>query len=229
MARTKFTSPTLNLRITADQHERAVQSDSGGCLIADAIKAQYPQLTNVTVDMATIRASDRKAGVRYTYLTPPLAQHVLLAYDQGWPQPADEVVVKRAVKVTPITRASGDRAHHEARRAARKAELEARVAAGEQLTSGEARALGRVRNAKPAPERPSSKGPVEVKGEHRDTVIYGGQPLVQGKSHPNLLRGRDRHFGAKLADPGQAFNEAVETAVAERLAKAEQSVETPAA
>ena len=41
----------------------------------------------------------------------------------------------------------------------------------------------------------------------------------QGEAHPNLLRGRDRHFGAKLADPGEAFREAVEAAVADRLAK----------
>ena len=40
---------------------------------------------------------------------------------------------------------------------------------------------------------------------------------MQGKPHPNLLRGRNRHFGAKLADPGQAFHDAVEAAVAERM------------
>ena len=55
--------------------------------------------------------------------------------------------------------------------------------------------------------------------ENRGTVVYGGRPLPQGEAHPNLLRGRDRHFGAKLADPGEAFREAVEAAVADRLAK----------
>ena len=149
MARSKHGSPALALRITATQHERAVKSASGGCLIADAIKEQYPELTKVTVDMATIRVSDRKAGMRYTYLTPPAAQHLLLSFDQGWPQPIEEVVVRRAVKVTPITRAKhgpSSTTAAAARREVRKAELEAKAAAGEKLTRGEAIALGRLRN-----------------------------------------------------------------------------------
>jgi hypothetical protein len=225
MARTKFTSPTLELRITAEQHERAVQSASGGCLIADAIREQYPHLTKVTVDMATIRASDRKTGKRYTYLTPPIAQHLLLAFDQGWPQPTEQLVVKRAVKITPITRNRTGRASSAgaaARREARIAELEAKVAAGEELTVVEKKALTRMRNAKPAPERPASRGPTEVHvTSNRGAVVHGGKAIPQGEAHPNLLRGRDRHFGAKLADPGIAFREAVEAAVADRLAKVE--------
>jgi hypothetical protein len=223
MARTKFSSPTLVLKITPEQHERAVKSDSGGCLIADAIKDQYPQLTGITVDMATIRVSDRQAGMRYTYLTPPIAQHLLLAFDQGWPQPADELVVKRAVKITPIMRPKGgprSRVAVAARREARIAELEAKLAAGEQLDAGETRALGRMRHAKPAPDRPSTRGAPDIKIDStRGAIVYGGNPVPQGKPHPNLLRGRDRHFGAKLADPGEAFREAVDAAVAERLAE----------
>ena len=38
--------------------------------------------------MATIRFTDQqKAGQRYTYLTSPTAQHCLLSFDQGWPNP----------------------------------------------------------------------------------------------------------------------------------------------
>jgi hypothetical protein len=219
----KFTSPKLEVVITPEQHEQAVRSNSGGCLIADAIKKQYPQLSRVVVDMATIRATDLKRGLRFTWLCPPAGQHVLLAYDQGWPQPTDRVVAKRAVKIVPVTRSKKGRdsvAAVAARREERVAELEGKLAVGDELTGGEKRALSRMRNAKPAPERPSSRGAVDVKvDEHHGTVVYGGPPLVQGKAHPNLLRGRDRHFGAKLADPGVAFREAVEAAVAERLAE----------
>jgi hypothetical protein len=66
---------------------------------------------------------------------------------------------------------------------------------------------------------PPSRGPAiieENKGVPYPTV-HGGNPLAQGPAHPNLLRGRDRHFGAKMADPGVAFREAVEEAVRERL------------
>ena len=63
-------------------------------------------------------------------------------------------------------------------------------------------------------ERPANYGPADVKvDDNRGTVVYGGSAIPLGKTHPNLLRGRDRHFGAKLADPGKVFNEAVEAAV----------------
>lgn len=207
----KHSSPTLTVQITAEHHARAVKSASGGCLIADAIKEQYPQFTGVTVDMATIRVSDRKAGVRYTYLTPPVAQHLLLSFDQGWPQPTEQVIVKRAVKITPITNSR----RHTAGREARLRELEAKEARGEELLAREKDALTKLRSRGP---RPSTTGPVDVHIDERGAVVHGGNNLPQGKSHPNLLRGRDRHFGAKLADPGQAFNDAVDAAVAERLA-----------
>jgi hypothetical protein len=223
MPRRKFASPTLDLAITPEQHERAVKSDSGGCLIADAIKEQYPHLTGVVVDMATIRVTDKKAGERYTYLTPAPAQHVLLAFDQGWPNPTDRLVVKRAVKITPVVRGVRDSpAAVAARRETHIAELEGKIAAGEQLTDGEKQALGRMKNAKPTRERPTARGrSVVSSGNGRDVVVRGGRPLVQGPAHPNLLRsrGRARHFGAQLADPGVAFREAVDAAVAERLAE----------
>jgi hypothetical protein len=38
----KHGSPTLALAITKEQRDRAVKSNSGGCLIADAIQSQYP-------------------------------------------------------------------------------------------------------------------------------------------------------------------------------------------
>ena len=56
-------------------------------------------------------------------------------------------------------------------------------------------------------------------------TIVGGQPMVQGPSHPNLLRSRKRHFGAKTAAPGVQWEQAIEEAVAARLAaQAEQAV-----
>lgn len=225
MPKTPHSSPTLKLTIPQDQYERSVQSNSGGCLVADAIKRQFPEMTNVVVDMATIRFSDRKRGVRYTYLTPEEAQHVLLAYDQGWTNPFNEVTIKRAVVITPIVRAKKGPSSIAAttkRRATRKKELEAKVAKGQPLTAGEKRALGRVSKAKPAPKRPSTVGKADVKvdeGRHQKPVRVGGKPIVQGEAHPNLLRGRDRHFGAKMSSPGVAFEKAVEEAVTQRMAQ----------
>jgi hypothetical protein len=220
MARNKFKSPRLEIKITPENYQQAVQSSSGGCLIGDAIKEQYSDLSRITVDMATIRVSDRKQGERYTYLTPPIAQHLLLAFDQGWPQATDLVVLKQAVQITPITRAKTGVSSAAAAEASRKQMLfdyEQRIANGEKLTATEKRTLGRLRKPKPAPKRPSSTGTPEVHVDSRGAVVRGGRRPVQGPAHPNLLRGRDRHFGAKLADPGQIFRDAVDTAVAEQL------------
>jgi len=221
-APTKHSSPTLALKITDEAREKAINSSSGGCLIADAIKYQYPQFTRIVVDMATIRVTDRRAGLRYTYLTPEPAQQCLLAFDQGWRNPFDEVVVKRAVQITPVTRArTGPQspAGLAERRAARMPELEAKEAAGT-LTKGEKTSLTRYRNPKPVIERPTSEGAVDVKvihgGPKHGPVIFGGRPRIQGEPHPNLLRGRDRFFGAQTARPSVVWEEAVAKAAEER-------------
>lgn len=205
------TSPTLELEIREEDRQRAVDSNSGACLIADAIKEQYPHLTRILVDMATIRVSDSAKGYRYTYLTPQTAQHVLLAFDQGWPNPAEHLQIKRAVQITPIIGGKHPGRTPETR-AARRDALQARIDAGETLTRSEKATLTRLK--KDLPARPTSTGPVEF---HNGTV-HGGPPRVVGPPHPNLLRGRNRIFGAKLADPGTAFNNAVQQGVQAELA-----------
>ena len=222
MPRSKHASPTLNLTLTEEQRETAIRSNSGGCLIADAIKSQYPNLSNVTVDMATVRVTDRALGVRFTYLTPPDAQHVLLSFDQGWPSPTTQLVIRRAVHIRRIRQVDAALKRRAERRAARVAELEAKQAAGKTLTKAEKISLAKSKARLTGPERPTSTDPRDVKMTNTGPVIHGGQAPVLGPAHPNLLRGRNRHFGAKLADPGQAFRDAVEAAVAEREAAKDQ-------
>ena len=57
--------------------------------------------------------------------------------------------------------------------------------------------MGRIRST---PARPSSKGKAKVAG---DGTVVGGRPMGQGPPHPNLLRGRNRIFGAKVRNPGR--------------------------
>jgi hypothetical protein len=216
-------SPTLQLAITPKQYEQAKQSHSGACLVADAIREQYPNLTTVSVDMATIRASDRERGERYIYLTPPEAQQALLFFDQGWPNPVNKITVRGAVKVIPITASPKEVAKRQQIRRKRLAELRSKQKTGK-MTAQEKQALTRMEKAPPSIPRPSSRGAVKVvKTNERAVVVVGGNPPLQGTPHPNLLRGRNRHFGAKLADPGQVFREALEAAVEERLAERDRS------
>ena len=199
--RISATSPTVTIPITQENWDRAKKADSGGCLIADALKDKG--FTGVTVDMATIRFSDRKKGRRYTYLTPPDGQMLLLGFDQGWNIPVEEVVVRRAVKIEQIV---SSRQRQDDRRA-RIAELEAKDKDGS-ITSDEKRSLARYR--KNPDGRPTKREPQRVAGTtgSREPVILGGTAIKQGEAHPTLLR-RQRMYGAKQAHPGVVFDEAV--------------------
>ena len=233
MPKAKHTSPTLKLAITDEQWERAKRASSGGCLIADAIKTQYPEYSSVSVDMATVRFSDRKRGVRYTYLTPEAARLSLLYFDQGWPNYTDQVTIKGAVQIVPITVSRQALAKQAERREERRAFYEDKLANGEELTAPERRGYEQITNPKPSVERPISRGPAEVTSTRNGPVITGGDPIPQpdekkhGK-HPNLLTGRNRHYGAKVSKPGIVFEDAVESAVAQRLAELGQSTNEPA-
>jgi hypothetical protein len=78
----------LSVNITPEIIETAVTRDSGHCVIADSIRNSIPGVNRVSVDLQTIRFTDPVSNKRYIYLTPPMAQVTLLAFDQGVrPQP----------------------------------------------------------------------------------------------------------------------------------------------
>jgi hypothetical protein len=52
-------------------------------MIAEAVKASLPDVKTVSVDLATIRFTDKKTGSRYTYMTPRAAQQALVQFDNG--------------------------------------------------------------------------------------------------------------------------------------------------
>ena len=63
--------------------DRAIQKSSQHCMIADAIKEALPEASSISVDLQTIRMTDRAAEKRYIYLTPDNCQLSLIAFDQG--------------------------------------------------------------------------------------------------------------------------------------------------
>lgn len=210
----------LKLEITEENYQRAIKANSGACLVADAIKEQYPELSDVKVDVATIRVTDRKAGERYIFLTPPSVGQTLIFFDQGWEEQKlpKKLRIKNLVRVLPIARSASMVKSDAEQRAKRLAKLQGKVQQGETLSSDEKRSLTRLENYKPA-QRPTSYGPTTVEGEGDDILIRGGKPTeVIGKpsllkKHPNMLAGRTRHFGAKVAQPNVVFEAAVKEAV----------------
>jgi hypothetical protein len=209
----------LKVEITKENYERAVQASEGTCLVADAIRERYKEFSNVKVNVATTRATDKKHGFRYLYLTPPSVSQMLLAFDQGWKEKAFPIIVRirQLVNVTPIIRSVSNVKIKAEHRATRLAELEAKEQRGETLTHGDRRALGKLRNPKPAPERPTTYGEaIEIRN---DAIIGRPPPVRYEKLNPNLLAGQTRHFGAKLAQPSEVFKQAVEEAVKADRAK----------
>jgi hypothetical protein len=214
----------LQVEITEENYKRAVTAASGGCIVADAIKAAYPKFSTVKVNIATIRVTDRESGERGTYLTPPSVGQTLLYYDQGWDEKKlpKKLRIRDLVRVTPITRSESSKKSYAALKLARLAQLESKEASGTELTPIEKTSLTKMRNPKFTPIRPKNEGKGKAEGSERDLIIRGGRDrAVEGsKKNPNLLAGRTRHFGAKLAEPSQVFKEAVEKETAKRVEEA---------
>jgi hypothetical protein len=210
--------PEIRVEISEENYETAVIADSGGCLMVDAIEKQHPQFSNVKVDVATVRVTDKKRGYRYYYLTPQPVAEMLFAFDQGWREEnlPKQLRIRTLLKVLPITRSASDIKKKNERRKARLEKLETKAQSGE-LTSDEKRALSRLRNPKPSPKRPAAYGAVSkdepVVGD--ELVVVGGKPPPSTKSNPNMLAGRDRHFAAKRSKGSVIFEQAVKNSVEE--------------
>lgn len=78
-------APWVRIEVTAEIIARSEQRNSSHCMIAEAIKEQHPEFSAISVDLQTIRFTDRKKGQRYTYLTPRRGQVGLVKFDQGIP------------------------------------------------------------------------------------------------------------------------------------------------
>jgi hypothetical protein len=76
-------SPKVRLEVTAEIITASLARDSTHCMIAETLKRARPDAKSIAVDLATIRFTDSKKGVRYTYLTPRIAQVQLVNFDQG--------------------------------------------------------------------------------------------------------------------------------------------------
>jgi hypothetical protein len=121
--RRKPNSPRLHLDITKELIQAAVPRDSNHCMIAEAVKIAFPGARGVAVDLATIRFSDRKKRLRYSYMTPRIAQATLVNFDQGRKPEPFSFLLRGAM----VTRAVSSSTGHKktARRSPTKAQSEA--------------------------------------------------------------------------------------------------------
>lgn len=74
--------------MTQKEIDEGTRTDSGRCMISEAIKRAYPEAANVLTDLQFIRVSWPERGIRAMYPTPPLAQVNLYKFDEGMqPEP----------------------------------------------------------------------------------------------------------------------------------------------
>jgi hypothetical protein len=76
-------SPQVVVEVTQEAIADGIMRDSSHCMIAEAVKVAFPGATRVSVDLQTIRFTDPQKRLRYTYLTPRVAQIHLIEMDQG--------------------------------------------------------------------------------------------------------------------------------------------------
>jgi hypothetical protein len=74
---------TLQLKVTQDIIDHAIKKDSRCCAIANAVKDKYPTAKSIKVDVQSVKFTLRESGMRYTFLTPPLGQKLILDFDNG--------------------------------------------------------------------------------------------------------------------------------------------------
>jgi len=72
---------TLQLNVTQKQIDEAMKRDSKHCIVADAVKAKWPQAQYVHADISTIRFTVGER--RYWFVTPPKAQLAIQQFDAG--------------------------------------------------------------------------------------------------------------------------------------------------
>jgi hypothetical protein len=95
----KRPAPRVKFHITQTIIDTAVRHSSGHCMVADAIRANVPGASHISVDLQTIRWSEKARGLRYTYLTPRIAQDALVKFDRGL-QPKPFELSLRGAQVT---------------------------------------------------------------------------------------------------------------------------------
>jgi len=201
------TGPRPRIKITQEIIERATRANSGHCVIADAIKTQCPTASGVMVDLQTVRYTDREKGERYVWLTPTRAQQMLLAFDQGWPIEPTTMQFRPPAQIVPVKVSSKKAA---ATSAARREELLAKEALGEELTKSERRSIAKIRRDKAAmgsnhvEDRPTTQGRQtaqrigpEASPDHIGVQVRGGRtPMRAVLAHG---QGQRREWGLRVA------------------------------
>jgi hypothetical protein len=166
----RWFSPTLRVDIDQETIDDSVRRDSSHCMIAETIRKLLPDAANVSVDLGTIRWTDPRKRLRYTYLTPRIAQIALIDYDRGFAPDPFHFTLRMAAFVT---RSGGKHA---------KKTPEQRAAA-----------LSRLDTERTAVRTSAATVPnglsLEQRAEVRRALDDPNAPLGVAKAYPEVLNG----------------------------------------
>lgn len=102
------TMPRFKVVVTEEIIKRAMPRDSHHCMIADAIKQQYPRFTHIDVDISAVYFTDPKRDRRYWFFLPRPAQEALIAFEyQIEPPPFEFWLSRGQVKRTVQAKTQG--------------------------------------------------------------------------------------------------------------------------
>jgi hypothetical protein len=91
--------PRVKVEVTQAIIDAAIvhgQRDSRHCMISEAVQRAFPGAAMVSTDLATVRFSEPAKHLRYTYMTPRVAQVQLVKFDQGVKPEPFEFTLKHA-------------------------------------------------------------------------------------------------------------------------------------
>lgn len=207
MAKTKSTSspdrlplpkrmPYVLVKVEQRHIDMSMPEKSSHCMIAEAIKELVPGASAVTVDLHTIRWSDRSKQCCYEYLTPRAGQIGLLKFDRGVPVKPFEFRLRGGRII---------RSYFGARPGPTLAQRIARAEEVETAKSLAGELAGKTPSRRPKPGARKSKDPAFGRAEIIDGGTRGSAPLVVGgRRTPHFTRyGAVRKYGLRGLLPNQ--------------------------
>lgn len=76
-------APRITVEVTAKRINEGAKRNSNHCMVAESLKDSHPNLNYIAVDIQTIRATNKKKGERYIWLTPRSVQEMIINFDRG--------------------------------------------------------------------------------------------------------------------------------------------------
>lgn len=95
----RYNSPRLTVTVTAEHIQLGKRGSSTRCMVAEAIREQFPQFMNPSADIQTIRFSDPVRQLRYVYLTPYEPHLAMVLFDTGITPKPFAFTLKRASQI----------------------------------------------------------------------------------------------------------------------------------